>query len=89
MERFHGRVTDALGNHIAEVEGYLTVVSPPNGLKSWRGSFSVEPSFADALFDRRDLVLVLDDGRHGRFFIKRCVPGKEDVEFRGTGPLEV
>jgi hypothetical protein len=88
MEKFRGKIEDEAGNFIMDVEGFLSIETPPHGLKSWWGTFSVKPSQGLTLFDRSVGVLQLEDGRSGRFMVKHYSPQTGHVQFRGTGPLQ-
>ena len=89
MEIITGRLEREGQTVLDDVEIRLHVHEPPQGLKSWRGFFSVDVSKDVKPGEKYRLVLA--DGRTGDMIIKSWTLNSRHstipVEFVGTGPL--
>lgn len=74
---------------VDDVEFDLHVQTPPDGLSSWRGSFTAAHEYG---FEPGQLCrIVFEDGRAGDLYIEQVVirggSQTSPVRFLGTGPL--
>ncbi len=91
MRTITGRIEKEDGQTVLDdIEIRLHVHEPPQGLKSWRGSFSVDVSKVFEPDDEK-YRLVLADGRTGEMIITSWTLNSRysamPVEFVGSGPL--
>lgn len=69
------------------VEVQLHEHNPPQGLKSWTGSFESSSDFPDLEPGEQLHLILLDDGRSGAIIIQHMTLPAGNIQFVGTGPL--
>lgn len=91
MPRLPGKIIDANGNTVAEMDVWVEAVQErPGGLKSWHGSCEL-PNDHRVNINEASYRLELSDGRSGDIIVTNLSLSSHapaHLRFQGTGPLD-